>query len=670
MTNSEKHLLHPTYRPDIDGLRAVAVLSVVAFHAFPEWARGGFIGVDIFFVISGFLISTIIFESLNREAFSFLEFYARRIRRIFPALIVVLFSCYAFGWFALLASEYQQLGKHIAGGAGFISNLVLWTEAGYFDNSAETKPLLHLWSLGIEEQFYIVFPFFVWLAWKRNLNLLTLTVVIALVSFYLNVTGMRKDAVATFYMPYTRVWELLCGSLLAWVTLYKKEFVTTSTRWLKGAVNRHSRCVDGKQLANMLSVLGVLLLAYGFWRIDKNSGFPGKLAVIPVFGAALIIAAGPKAWVNRLFLSHKAAVWFGLISFPLYLWHWPILAFSRIIENEAPSMTVRFLAVLLSIALAWATYRLIERPVRFGSKSKAKVAWLATIMVVVGSVGYLTSHFHGFVSRSSVQGFVDNTPELSRTATVDSGCVSYLGRGDLVQYCRFEDAGGRQTFAIVGDSHAHVAFPGIAALLRDKGVNTVMLANGACPPLVGVPYGTTQSARELCRKRVQDLIELLVHREDISSVILFSRGSIYMSGTEPLSGEAEVMNGQHLSAENYELGLQATIDTLVNAGKKVFYVTENPELAVSPGACIQRPFRTDTKQCKVSLPAVLVRQKDYRKFIFQLKNVQLLDSLEVFCMNGVCSAFDDQGSLLYADDDHLSVAGSKFLATRLLAPHL
>ena len=222
MTSHQAHLSHSKYRPDIDGLRAIAVLSVVAFHAFPSWIRGGFIGVDVFFVISGYLISTIIFENLDKGTFSFSEFYSRRIRRIFPALLLVLIACFAFGWFALLADEYKQLGKHIAAGAGFISNFILWNESGYFDNSADAKPLLHLWSLGIEEQFYIVWPLLLWFVWKRKFNLLTITIVLAVASFILNLKGVKQDMVATFYSPQPRFWELLCGSLLAWFTLYKK----------------------------------------------------------------------------------------------------------------------------------------------------------------------------------------------------------------------------------------------------------------------------------------------------------------------------------------------------------------------------------------------------------------------------------------------------------------
>ncbi|MBR4876201.1 MAG: acyltransferase, partial [Rhodocyclaceae bacterium] len=175
---AEEKLSHPKYRPDIDGLRAVAVLAVVAFHAFPRWMPGGFVGVDIFFVISGYLISTILLENLARGTFSFTTFYMRRIRRIFPALALVLAASFAFGWYSLFADEFRQLGKHMAGGAGFVANILLWKEAGYFDTASELKPLLHLWSLGIEEQFYLVWPLVLWLVWRRKFNVLTVIVLL------------------------------------------------------------------------------------------------------------------------------------------------------------------------------------------------------------------------------------------------------------------------------------------------------------------------------------------------------------------------------------------------------------------------------------------------------------------------------------------------------------
>ena len=215
---------HPKYRADIDGLRAIAVLSVVGFHASPGVVKGGLVGVDIFFVISGFLICSIIFGGLDQGTFSITKFYSRRVRRIFPALIVVLVACYAFGWFVLFPDEFRQLGKHIAAGAAFISNIALWREAGYFDNAAGVKPLLHLWSLGIEEQFYILWPLLLLFISRRGIGLLSFTVFFVVISFAINVLTINTDMVATFYLPLTRMWELLVGSVIAYVMLQNGKY--------------------------------------------------------------------------------------------------------------------------------------------------------------------------------------------------------------------------------------------------------------------------------------------------------------------------------------------------------------------------------------------------------------------------------------------------------------
>ena len=398
---------HPTYRPDIDGLRAIAVLSVVLFHGFPELVRGGFIGVDVFFVLSGYLISRIIFETLHQGTFTFVGFYARRIKRIFPALLLVLVTVYLVGWFTLLADEYGQLGQHIAAGAGFISNFVLWGESGYFDNSAHTKPLLHLWSLGIEEQFYIMWPLLLWLASKLRLPLFVLTLFVAALSFYLNVTGMKSDVVATFYSPQTRIWELLLGSGLAWCSLYKKDglvgVVMFLDKWFRRERNMSDHARARTRIANILSCLGFILLLYGLIRINRDLQFPGKWALIPVLGTALIVAAGPLAWLNTKILSNKVLVWFGLISYPLYLWHWPLFSFAWIVEAGPPSSSIRLGLIVLSIALAWLTYRLIERPIRFGKHGGLKVCLLSVLMLVVGGVGLMTFYEKGFPFRNNVK---------------------------------------------------------------------------------------------------------------------------------------------------------------------------------------------------------------------------------------------------------------------------
>lgn len=397
MSEHAPHLLHPKYRPDIDGLRAIAVMSVIGFHAFPSLFQGGFIGVDIFFVISGFLISGIIFENLDKGEFTFSEFYARRIRRIFPALLLVMGACLIFGWFSLLTDEFKQLGKHAAGGASFISNFLLWQESGYFDNSAETKPLLHLWSLAIEEQFYIIWPLLLWFTWKRKFNFLAITLLIAAGSFYLNISNVLIDPVATFYSPLTRFWELMCGGLLAWIAYYKTETISNLKKIADNlslfSVLRDKEAATPKALVNLSAFTGTTLLAIGFLTITKDSHFPGMWALAPVIGATLLIFAGPEAWINKKLLSTKLLVWLGLISYPLYLWHWPLLSFARIVENDIPSRSVRIGAVFISIVLAWLTMKYVEKPFRYGNhKIRLKVITLCALMVALGFSGLLVNH--------------------------------------------------------------------------------------------------------------------------------------------------------------------------------------------------------------------------------------------------------------------------------------
>ncbi|MET0321190.1 MAG: acyltransferase family protein [Duganella sp.] len=364
---SDQHL---KYRADIDGLRAIAVLAVVGFHAFPQYIRGGFIGVDIFFIISGFLISTIIFKNLDAGNFSIAEFYRRRVKRIFPALLLVLISCMAFGWFFLLADEYRQLGKHTAGGAIFISNILLWQESGYFDASADVKPLLHLWSLAVEEQFYIFWPLILAIAWKKKWNLSITVILLALLSFAVSVVYLRTDPTAAFYSPQSRFWELMMGSLLAYTALYRPQLL--------------------QRFRNVRSAAGFLLLAAGLLLINKQSAFPGWWALLPTVGACLIISAGPTALLNKKVLSSRLFVWFGLISYPLYLWHWPIFSFLHIVEGAPPARHIKLVAIVLSIVLAWLTYRLIERPVRNNTVMIARHSSVVfpLVMLVVGSAGY------------------------------------------------------------------------------------------------------------------------------------------------------------------------------------------------------------------------------------------------------------------------------------------
>ena len=343
-------MTHPTYRPDIDGLRAIAVLLVVGFHAFG--IQAGFIGVDIFFVISGFLISSILFSDFQNHSLSIIDFYRRRIRRIFPALLTVLLFCFGLGWFTLLADEFAALNKHIAAGLAFVSNLVLLGESGYFDSASNTKILLHLWSLGIEEQFYIFWPLLLILFCRLKLKIGALLFTLLAASFLLNVALIYSYPTATFYLPVTRVWELLIGSVLAYRSVLQNRPLV-----LWGS-------------ANLSAWLGFILLILANIFINDRSAFPGWWALLPTLSAALLLSAGPSTWFNQHVLSSRLLVWFGLISYPLYLWHWPLLTFARILDGgRQPSSLVRICMVLLAILLAWLTYRLVEKPIRFNKNS-------------------------------------------------------------------------------------------------------------------------------------------------------------------------------------------------------------------------------------------------------------------------------------------------------------
>lgn len=649
------HFSHPKYRPDIDGLRAVAVLAVVAFHAFPNWVRGGFIGVDVFFVISGYLISTIIFENLDRGTFSFSEFYSRRIKRIFPALLLVLIACFTFGWFALLADEYKQLGKHIASGVGFISNFILWNEAGYFDNTTETKPLLHLWSLGIEEQFYIAWPLLLWFAWKHKFNLLIITIVVAIASFVLNIKGIKQDMIATFYSPQTRFWELLSGSLLAWITLYKKDAVANVSSkvdvWLSRVVYSEKQERDGKTLANALSFVGLFLLLYGFWRINKDVSFPGKWVLVPVFGAVLIITAGSKAWVNRIILSNKITVWFGLISFPLYLWHWPLLSFARIVESEVPSLNIRIAAILLSVVLSWLTYKLVERPIRFGNHGKVKVAVLVVFMAIVGYVGFNTYDRNGLKFRDA-----EKTTKINRFDFLyKESCKEISGEIYGDDWCNSgTNLRSPITTVMVGDSfsNAYSTLLQSYSEMIDTNFSFRQIGRGQCPSLLN--YGPAY-----CQLITKKSFEFIQNSPDVKTVILSSNWPAYYNGKD-------FIWVKHIESKDaFIRAFEKTVNAYKNLGKKVIVLLA-PPVGSNPKSCI-RPVRlTDKDICNLPKSKALGNDGDYRTYLIPFlnrNNIKYFDSFQYFCDEFECKIMVD-GKIFTADGQHMSVFGGEFLATK------
>jgi peptidoglycan/LPS O-acetylase OafA/YrhL len=480
------------YRPDIDGLRAIAVSAVVIHHAFPQFFHGGFIGVDIFFVISGYLISSIILDNLAQGKFSFTDFYARRVKRIFPALFLVLACTLAYGWYVLTPNEYKALGRHTVAGSFFLSNFAFWQEAGYFDASAVEKPLLHLWSLAIEEQFYIFWPLILFALHRshqpKKIWILGLLVVSLGVNFWL----VRHDPNAAFYNPLGRFWEMMMGAFLA-----------ASRR------DPNSAHTGSRAKAQWLSTLGILLLAVVMVELNPERRFPGGWALAGTLGTCLLIAAGPQGWFNRYILSSKPMVWIGLISYPLYLWHWPLLAYPHIELGEMPRIRYQIGWVLLAVLLAWLTYFLVERPIRFGSWRKRRLTTVALCSAVA-----LTG-LTGFTIYKK-EGQPDRFPELLATLTSKGGRAAITEGwrdGDCMldyelpasNYKPFCVEKKRPLVFLWGDSHAGSLYPGFKAL-QDSGKYSFGIGErtaAICPPILGI------EPRPLCKSLNDDTIRVI-----------------------------------------------------------------------------------------------------------------------------------------------------------------
>jgi len=463
---------HLAYRRDIDGLRAVAVGAVVVYHAFPSVLPGGFIGVDIFFVISGFLISTIIFGGVDGDGFSFATFYSRRIRRIFPALSIVLLACLVAGWFILQPDKYDRLSVHVVGGVGFVSNLVLWSESGYFDSAAELKPLLHLWSLGIEEQFYFVFPMLAVLAKKIRLRRDLLLGGLVVGSFVWCLYLTNDDATAAFYSPISRFWELLIGSVLSVVVSSGR---LTAQRW--------------QRPLRWASTFGAALLLVALVSFDGRTPFPGWRALVPVVGAALIIGSGPSSWFNTVVLSRRPLVWVGLISYPLYLWHWPLLALARVRHGGLPSAWERGGLVVAAVVLAYATYRVVERPLRRRSDSRRVIGGLTVAMVAVGVCGIGIATADGVPSRYGAQLADLAGYQYEFLTDARGGNICWLENvavpDEFDPECVDPDDGSPLT-VLWGDSHAARFYPGLRAV--EDGVRLAQFTRSSCPPVLDIEF--------------------------------------------------------------------------------------------------------------------------------------------------------------------------------------
>jgi peptidoglycan/LPS O-acetylase OafA/YrhL len=635
-------LTHPKYRADIDGLRAIAVLSVVGFHAFPHWIPGGFIGVDIFFVISGYLITSIIFENLKNERFSFIEFYSRRIRRIFPALLLVLIACYVFGWFVLLAAEYAQLGKHIEAASWFVSNFALWKESGYFDNTSDTKPLLHLWSLAIEEQFYIVWPLLLWLVWKRRFNFLAITLLVLIASFAINAATVGSKPVAAFYSPLSRFWELLVGSAVAYIALYRQD--------IKRNLNA--------TFPHASSALGVILIAIGIAMLGKHSAFPGWWALLPTIGTALIILSDSQSWLNQHVLSSKVMIWFGLISYPLYLWHWPLLSFGQILTAEKLSDLHKIFLVALSIALAFLTYQLWEKLLRHKGN---KIA--LTLLIAVLALGYAGWKIHAregmeFRYRKMMTFSEEMKRDFTKwedksmypTGTCNPGFIY-----PEAHICLQSKQDAEADTVVFGDSHAFHAYWGIAKSFGEQGHVVKLIGKGGCPFFL---YHPDQAPDRICLDTFKEQLDWITKTPKIKYVFIVHRNAIF--NQSPID-----------DVISYSALIDKTFSALSRSGKEITYLMSNPEVHLNPRLCTGKlPLgRVIGKEsCTFPLSRELKLQETYRTALKTILEkypaVKVYDPADFLCPQGTCQVIRN-GRTMWMDDNHISESASYMQGTAI-----
>lgn len=653
------------YRPDIDGLRTIAVVPVVLYHAGALGVTGGFIGVDVFFVISGFLITTIIHRELVEGRFSILRFYERRARRILPALFAVMLASLVAGWFILAPADYANMGESIASALLFVSNLWFWRNSGgYFQGATDYLPMLHTWSLAVEEQFYIFFPLLLMLLHRIGRRLvLPLVGVLVLGSFVLAIWATPRMPSASFYLLPTRIWELGLGSLLALGVV-----PSAGPRALREAVA-------------LAGLAGMLLPIFLY---TERTVFPGLAALPPVLGAAAVIWAGTSGpvLVSRL-LSLRVMVGIGLLSYSLYLWHWPIMALlrNRLLTVELEPMW-QLITILLSVLAGWTSWRFIERPfrvpVRDGGMSQDRIFALSGAgMVGLGLMAGALMLTNGAVhQRFSEEQLARIPPETLRNEHRDR-C---FGPRPIEALCVFgnEDPEAPVEWILWGDSHADSLLPAFIVLAEEHNVKLAFAGQAGCAPLTGLyRLDLDPMHRKKCNAFNTAVRSYIEQNRSISAVFMHARWATYTSGfidktSDLILSLADTGSPQHVDySRNQALmrsSLEATAAWLSSAGKKVIFVGGTPDVPWD----IPR-YWTAQLLFGWPLPAaptpqeVVARQapaEEILNHVAQKTGSLHIPLAEAICTSG-CPLFDGD-KMLYKDDDHLSPHGALALALPIL----
>jgi len=656
------------YRGDIDGLRAIAVLAVVLFHAGVPGFTGGFVGVDVFFVISGFLISSILIDDARQGRFSLLTFYGRRVRRIFPALFLVLIVTTLAALVLLAPTALASYGKGLAGTGLFASNWVFFLQSGYFADNAHQQPLLHTWSLAVEEQYYIVWPLLLWLllrpALKPFAGLACPALVVIGFAFCVWQTGHNPDA--AFYLPFSRMWELLIGAMLA----------------------LRPPPVLSRPVSEALGWTGLGLIAVAVFGFNESMAFPGWIAAAPCVGTALLLVANarPETTTSRL-LSTAPMRGVGLVSYSFYLWHWPVLAFATYLLMSSPPWPVGLALMIPALGMAWVSWRYVERPFRKhagdpgATRRSLYIAGACCLAAVAVGAGLWRSE--GLPQRvpADIRKAVSGPAEWKAfarlcppTRTDDVWTVSGP--------CRMGPAGAPLKVLVWGDSHGAALAPAVKDALAGSGRAGGLVSRASCAPLVGVGSSTRPEQTDSygCKAIAEDTLAVLRDNPTIDTVVIVARWSFYeqTSGTGVDAANRVFISGRGgpASAGVLEQGLRQTladIRALRGDAVRVVLVGQAPEPGFVASECItfRRMLHLSTARCEAfprkpsddrqaTAAAILAR------LAADSPNVSVLPLGAEMCGPETCSTWRD-GKVLYRDDDHLSPAGAAVFVPDLKA---
>lgn len=631
-------LTHLPYRPDIDGLRALAVLSVVIFHLNKKWLPGGFAGVDVFFVISGYLITLLVYGEISSGKFSFTNFYQRRINRLFPALFTVLFACVVVGIVMLAPKDLVRLTKSAAYALVGFSNFFFWKEYGsYFASGVEEAPLLNTWSLAVEEQFYVFWPALLIFLARLPLRIL---IVIALAGLILTVSvsefGVQNAATASYYLLPARFFELLIGSVLA-LLVY------------------HRLLPLGQVGALICGVAGLLLMFGSFFLLGDAGSFPGINALFPCVGAVLVIASGSYSQgVVTKVLANRALVFFGLISYSLYLWHWPIIAYFRYADVNIGA-AVGILIFLLSTLIAWLSWRFVEVPFRRNGMrlNFGKVFTYRYLMpvVVVASASFAIMKLNGLPERFN--------PQVERYEAIISTAPNEVRRDCHVPTAYYQKEPdtkcllGKESKDIdgilIGDSYANHFTGMIDVLAKRDGVTIMDYTMDGCLPIKGVKLGKPESYAEKCKLR-NDYSYEYIRSKRYKYVIL--------AGSWPLQGSPEYL-------DSIKQGLEQSLGILLESGARPIVILNNPRIKNANKCPVRRLLFNRSESCDATWSS----EDAYRKIFAQMQKkypkIIFIDPSTAICNDLTCKP--QIGDVpLYRDDGHLNEVGSRLIGKILL----